>query len=187
MDLNTALDQALAATGRVVAGVKPTQFDASTPCPDFTVKALLDHVVSVNQMFGMAARDKKVDVTKMTGGGGDPAAEFDLSAKEASEAWKAPGILEEQVELPFGTFPGAVALNMFISETVVHAWDVAKATGQPTQIDPKLAEVSWEAVKDLPDAFRGGPGSGMPFGPKLEAPAGASPGDRLIAHMGRQP
>jgi uncharacterized protein (TIGR03086 family) len=187
MDLNTALDQALAATGRIVAGIKPAQLEASTPCPDFTVKALLDHVVGVNQMFFLAARDKKVDVSKMSGAGDDPASAFDLSAKEASEAWKAPGILEEQVELPFGTFPGAVALNMFISETVVHGWDVAKATGQSTEIDTKLAEVSWEAVKDLPDAFRGGPGSGMPFGPKVEAPAGASPGDRLIAHMGRQP
>jgi len=187
LDLITALDQALASTGRLVANVTPKQLEGSTPCPGFTVKGLLDHAVGVNQMFGMAAKDKSVDMSKMTGAGDDPATAFEQSAKLASEAWKAPGILDEQIVLPFGTFPGAVALNFFVTETVVHGWDVAKSTGQSTAIDPEIAAVCWESVKDLPDMFRGPEGSGMPFGPKVEVPDSASPGDKLIAQVGRQP
>jgi len=187
MELNAALDQALAAAGAVVSGVAPNQLAASTPCAGFDVKKLLDHMVDVNRMFDSGAREKKADVTKFTGAGDDPATSFDQTAKLASEAWKEKGILEAQIELPFGTFPGAVAINFFISETVVHGWDLARATGQTITLDPGVVETAWDAVKDMPDAFRGPEGSGAPFGMKVDVPQSASALDRLIGHMGRQP
>ena len=64
----------------------------------------------------------------------------------------------------------------------------AKATGQPTDLEPELATQLLATVGSfLPDEARGEDSSGAPFGPKQEAPEGASEADRLAAFLGRTP
>jgi uncharacterized protein (TIGR03086 family) len=86
--------------------------------------------------------------------------------------------------MPFGDFPGEFALGIHIVETVVHTWDLSKATGQPTELDPELCEAAWERTKDIDDSFRG---PGRPFGQPVAAPPDATPTERLVAWLGRQP
>ena len=70
--------------------------------------------------------------------------------------------------------------------TFTHGWDLAKATGQSTDLDPALAEQILEvAAMIVPDQFRGP--EPMPFGPAVEPPAGAPVADRLAAFFGRTP
>ena len=72
------------------------------------------------------------------------------------------------------------------TDTFTHGWDLAKATGQSTDLDPALAEELLQAAQLLvPDQFRGD--EPMPFAPPVEPPAGATAADRLAAFMGRQP
>lgn len=76
-------------------------------------------------------------------------------------------------------------MGLATSDTFTHGWDLAKATGLSTDLDPELAEQLLEAAALLvPDQRRGD--EPMAFGPKVEPPAGATPADRLAAFMGRQ-
>ncbi len=88
------------------------------------------------------------------------------------------------MHLPFGAVPGAVALGVHTVEAIVHGWDLARATGQPTELDPDLCAVAWQNAKNIDDSFRG---PGRPFGPAVPARSGATDTARLMAWLGRQP
>jgi uncharacterized protein (TIGR03086 family) len=81
--------------------------------------------------------------------------------------------------------PGRIAVAGYVQGLLAHAWDLAKATGQPTGGDPELA--AWALVlarRILPPEPRGGD---VPFGPVVQAPPGAGPYAQLAAWLGRQP
>jgi uncharacterized protein (TIGR03086 family) len=88
------------------------------------------------------------------------------------------------MKLPFGEFPGGIFVMIAASDAFMHGWDLAKALGQSTDLDPELAS-QLLAASMLPDEFRG-PDGQAPFGPKLDAPESASAADKLAAHLGRQ-
>ena len=72
-----------------------------------------------------------------------------------------------------------------MQEILTHGWDLAQATGQPTERDPELA--CWAlagAKRILPPEARG---ADVPFGPVVEVPPGAGPYAQLAAWLGRQP
>lgn len=87
------------------------------------------------------------------------------------------------MKLPFGEYPGAAFMGLATTDTFAHGWDLAKATGQSTDLDPELAETLL-ANAAIPDGFRGD--EPMPFGAKREAPAGSTAADRFAAHLGRK-
>ena len=71
------------------------------------------------------------------------------------------------VEVPWGKVPGRIAVSGYVQEILTHGWDLARATGQPTELDPELA--SWVlavAQRILPPEPRGGE---IPFGPVIPA------------------
>jgi uncharacterized protein (TIGR03086 family) len=69
---------------------------------------------------------------------------------------------------------------------MTHGWDVAKATGQSTDLDPELAAELLEGARlAIPDAFRG-PDTQAPFGPEQPVPANATNADKLAAFLGRK-
>src|SRR6185295_18455579 len=71
---------------------------------------------------------------------GDYLAEYDKGVAATIAAFGAPGAQEKMVTLPFGTMPGSAFMGLAMTDTFTHGWDVAKATGQSTDIDPALAE-----------------------------------------------
>jgi uncharacterized protein (TIGR03086 family) len=81
--------------------------------------------------------------------------------------------------------PGAVVMNMGAMDLFLHAWDVAKATNQSTDLDPVLADELLAVSRQMMQpGFRGDDGK-APFGPEQVAPAGATAADRLAAFSGR--
>src|SRR5438552_12951524 len=186
MEIVELHDRALEATTAIVANVDAAQFGAPTPCAEFDVRALLNHMVIGNDRFAKSAGGEPAEAVPLTGDflHDDALKSYRESAAAVSEAWRAPGALERTARLPFGDFPGAFALGIHTVEAIVHGWDLAKATGQPTELDPELHAVAWRNTKDIDDSFRG---PGRPFGPAVKAPAGASDTARLMAWLGRDP
>jgi uncharacterized protein (TIGR03086 family) len=116
---------------------------------------------------------------------GDYVATYDQGIAEALTAVRAPGGLEGIVELPFGSIPREMWLGILTTDAFIHGWDVAKATGQPTDLDPELAAELLEGARlFLQPAFRG-EDTVMPFGPEQDAPPGSSNADQLGAFLGR--
>src|SRR5260370_1365174 len=98
-------------------------------------------------------------------------------------ARRAPDGLSRSFQLPFGTLPGAAFIGLRTTDVLTHAWDLAQATGQSTDLDPELAAEALEASQErISPAFRG---PGRPFGEQQPCPEGRSKADELAAFLRR--
>jgi uncharacterized protein (TIGR03086 family) len=186
MDLVKAHDHALDLTAAIVANVRPEQLDLPTPCAEFDVRTLLEHMIAGNDRFAVVAGGEPIDSRPVLGSfdGDDPTAAYCASADAVSAAFHDPEVMERRMQLPIGEVTGDAAVTIHTVETIVHGWDLAKATGQPSEIEPALCAVAWEATRGIGDELRG---AGRPFGPPVPMPPTASDTDRLVAWLGRQP
>jgi uncharacterized protein (TIGR03086 family) len=95
--------------------------------------------------------------------------------------------MDKMMEMPIGELPGSVCVWIAAGDIFTHGWDLAKATGQPTDLEPGLAGALLAQIMPLlPDAMRGPEGQ-APFGPRVEVAESAPPADRLAAFTGRHP
>lgn len=181
------LEQALATTRAVLANVTPDQYDLATPCASWDVRTLINHIVGGTHYFAASVNDGKAPTnapsTDFTQG--DLMAAYDDGIKAAVAAFGAPGALAKTVEMPFGTFPVAAFMGLATTDQFTHGWDLARATGQSTDLDAGLAEQLLTGAKaTIPDQFRG-PDGQAPFGAVHEAGSDAAPADQLAAFLGR--
>lgn len=181
------LAKAFASTRAVLSNVTADDLDKPTPCKSWAVRDVINHIVGGAHWFGasceagVAPEQEPRDWTE-----GDMVASFDEGIDRTLAAFEAPGAQEKIVKLPFGEFPGAVFMGLATTDTFTHGWDVAKATGQSTDLDPELATDLIEVAANLvPDQFRGD--EPMPFAKQVEPPADATAADRLAAFLGRTP
>jgi uncharacterized protein (TIGR03086 family) len=142
-----------------------------TPCPQWSVQDLVDHIVAAPARFARMARGEEVDWSATPSAGPEPAARFrshaeDLLGAVADDA--APG--------------GPIPLDWQCAELAVHTWDLATALGRPTgDLDAEVAERGLAFMRaNLTDDNRG-----PAFGPEQRAPAGADAYQRIAAFAGR--
>src|ERR1019366_4685837 len=110
---------------------------------------------------------------------------YRAAAQRARAAWADDVKLDVMVEVPWGKIPGRFAVAGYIQEILTHGWDLAKATGQPTEGDPELAFFALAGAKRiLPPEARG---DDVPFAPVVPVPPDAAPYAQLAAWLGRQP
>jgi uncharacterized protein (TIGR03086 family) len=182
-DALTDLDRALAATEAVVAGIRADQWPAPTPCTELDVRAVLNHLVSGNLLFAALVRGEPRPDRGADHLGGDPLAAFRQAAGRLREAFAGPGVLESIYTAPFGTGPGAALVHVRTVETLVHGWDLARATGQPAAFPEDVAERALAAAKQQLTARPEGPGA--PFGAVVPVAEDAPAIDRLAGFLGR--
>src|SRR5262249_14099696 len=125
-------DRAAATATAVVAAVRADQYDDPTPCTEWTVRRLGNHLIAGNKIFTAGITDApEVDRT-VDHVGPDHAASFQASVADLRAAFAADGVLDRVYPGPLGDAPGRLLVNMRVNEFMVHAWDLAKATGQST-------------------------------------------------------
>lgn len=185
MDAIDAFAKAVDQTGRIVAGVKPDQLGDPTPCSDWDVRALLNHTIGGVYMFDDAAQGKEPNEAMFGQDlvGGDPADAYEQGAAKLKQTVRKPGVLDGAWTMPFGATPGQIAIGIATVETVIHGWDVAKATRQNADFDPELTEAAMAAARMFPPDIARAPGV---FGPEVDCPPDAPAHDRLAAFLGRR-
>lgn len=191
MDIVHLHKRALEATARLVDGVRHDQMGLSTPCSEWDVRALLTHLVGGNIRYAGLTRGEPIQRGPARGGGSsvdllgdDPAGAYRRSAAELKAAWADPALLDRMFELPIGVVPGRAALNLHLVETIVHGWDLARATGQQPAFDPDVVgAVAHVAQSRLP----GERPPGTPFAPAIPVAEDVPEIDRLAAYLGRMP
>jgi uncharacterized protein (TIGR03086 family) len=180
MDVTAALEQTFTHSSGVLAGVRADQLDDPTPCREWNVRQLLEHMIGVVAGLGSAAGGNPRQEFAL---GADPAAQFDEVAAAALAAWRSPGVLDGIVDIPAGSMPGHVVAGINLLDTATHTWDLATATGQPAELPEPVATAALEASEQIVSpAIRTGR-----FGHEQPVPAGASPTARLVAFLGRTP
>jgi uncharacterized protein (TIGR03086 family) len=167
----------------VLAKVGADQWTTQSPCAEWDVRGVVNHMTGGALMVAAAvAGSDFAHVDDYVGT--DPAASFKSAADAAVSALRAdPSILGRTLKMPFGEMPGAAVAGVFANDELAHAWDVAKATGQSTDLNPMLAEGCLAAAKQMITADFRKPGF---FDAETVAPEGASAADRLAAFLGRQ-
>ncbi|MDG4831107.1 TIGR03086 family metal-binding protein [Solwaraspora sp. WMMD1047] len=184
------LARALEQVGAVLASVREDQQELPTPCRSWTVAGLGDHLVhDLSQFFKTATGDRPDWSEPVPAVSGDRAAAFRAGASELIAAWRKAGDLTGTITMPgMGELPARFPVDQQTAEFAVHAWDMARATGKSTDLDPAVGQASLDWIRGaLQPAFRGAEADGRAFGPEVPVPADAPLYDRLAGLAGRDP
>jgi uncharacterized protein (TIGR03086 family) len=170
----------------VVAQVRADQWSAPTPCTDWDVRRLVNHVVGWNLFVAELLEGhtpvEVLDLIQRDVLGDDPAAAARASAERAIAAFGADGALEQTVHHPVGDLPGTYVVMMRVFDTTLHGWDLARAIGSNELMDQDLAAAVYEWSFPQRDALQA---SGA-FAPEPPIPADADVQTRLLALVGRK-
>ncbi len=187
MDLLSALNQTFDRTHSVIAGVRADQMANATPCSEWDVRALITHTMEVVAGIGRAIGANAGNSSAPEGAsftlGSDPAAQFRTLADTSLSAWRTTD-LNSEVNIGAGPMPGNVALGINLLDTTTHAWDIARATGQPEALPEDLASVVLGICQNIvTEEARGFAG----FHAAVKVADDANSTSKLVAFLGRQP
>lgn len=199
VDPRPILDRALATAASVVAGVRPDQLTAPTPCPEMDVRTMLGHLIGVlDRVAALGNGDDPFSVTETHAADDGWSEAFERAGERATAAWRDDAVLERPMALPWVQGSGAEVLATYFSELTVHTWDLAVATGQQPQWDDTVVTAALGARQTLPaenrralfaeiSAAMGLDEVAIPFAEAVAVPGDASALDRLVAWNGRDP
>jgi uncharacterized protein (TIGR03086 family) len=177
----TALD----AFSRRIDGLPPQCWQWATPCADWDVRTLVNHVVGENRWIPPLLGGASVaDVGTTLDGdllGDDPVAAWHDSVMPALDAIGATP-LDSIVHLSFGDFPAEEYLWQLTADALVHAWDLARATGQDETLPADVVDGCARWFDDVEEAYR----AAGAIGPAVVVD-GADPASALLGRFGRNP
>jgi uncharacterized protein (TIGR03086 family) len=180
------LPQDPAARHRAVAALFAAQtlevadWDGPSPVPEWTAREVVGHLVDWFAGFVSGSAGVELAGVPMD----DPVAAWERRAADV-QALDDPATADRRLSNPHtGDLPLAEAIDRFYTtDVLMHSWDLARAAGRPDPLDPDVAEELLTGLGTVEEMLRA---SGQ-YGPAVPAPDGASPGDRLMAFLGRDP
>lgn len=174
----------------LLLGVDDDELTAPTPCDDWTVAALLDHLMGQSYSFAQAAR-KRDDIPGADGPPPEPSAQhlsrhwrslLPVLLEDLSSAWKDPAAWTGTATAGGATMPATALGTVAMNELIMHSWDLARATGQDYAADPRILEVLVEFLGQGP--AEGAPGQ---FGPTVPLEAEDTLLEQALCLAGRRP
>lgn len=178
--------EAMSLFSRTVHRVRDDQWGSATPCTDWSVRELVNHL-TVEQLWvpplvtggaTVAEVGDRFDGDQL---GPDPVEAWDRAASGARESWLRPGALDRTVHLSMGESSGAEYCSEMTMDATVHAWDLARAIGADERIPDSLVDFSMGEVEPYAGTLAA---SGL-FEPPVPVPDNADPQTRLLALLGR--
>lgn len=152
------------------------KLDHATPCDDWDVRTLMNHMLETQRYFVGAAQGKDVSPPAESPPellGNDPVADFSNARSEMIETFGKPEVMEK----------AGPSLGIAFADQLLHGWDLAKATGQDATMPESLPEAAYETIHGK---FTEEQRKGV-FKPEVKLGAEASAQDRLLAYAGRDP
>ncbi|WP_426506052.1 TIGR03086 family metal-binding protein [Dactylosporangium sp. McL0621] len=190
MDEADRYERASAGFAAALREVHPQQWTAPTPCAEWDVRALVNHMTRGNLNYvALLAGATAADFIRLRDAdalGADPVAAYDASVRDCAHAFRAPGALDRMLDYPLGRARGGQLLAVRTTDSLVHTWDLARAVGAPEALDPGL--VAWAAAS-LEQTYAGLAGLERFFAPAQpsEQPPAGDEQDRLLRRLGRCP
>ncbi|GAA4362617.1 TIGR03086 family metal-binding protein [Actinomadura verrucosospora] len=188
MDIRSQMTPAAEAAARIVLEVPEERMDAPTPCPDWDVRALLNHLIFWSARGETAARKappagpgEDHDFTAEPGW----AERFAEQARRTAEAWQDPAAWEGNTSLTGNKegMPAGFIAGIVFGECVLHGWDLAVAAGREPAFPEPVLQAAWQQVASTAEISR----QYGALGPEVAVPDDASLLDRLLGLSGRDP
>ena len=187
MDIREAHRVACSGFEARVREVAPDDWNAPTPCEDWDVKTLVNHVVYGNLWVAPLVEGQTIEEIgdRFEGDvlGDDPVAAWTSSAAGAQSAIDAEGAMERTVHLSFGDFPGEQYIYQRLLDVLVHTWDLARAIKGDERLDPGAVELLHAWAEPLGEMLRG---SGAFASEPVEVPPSSDLQTQLLALLGRR-
>ncbi|MGA4542134.1 TIGR03086 family metal-binding protein [Uniformispora flossi] len=187
MDILDAFDRAMREFDSRVHQVAPDQWGSDTPCTDWSVRDLVNHVTAEHlwapELFAgktLAEVGDRFDGDVL---GDNPVRTWERAAEESRAAFHADGALDRAVHTSAGLTPAPEYAWQMISDLTVHAWDLARGIGADDGVDPGLAQAVYDAMSPHVASWQG---YGI-FAPPVPVPDDAPVQDRLVGLLGRRP
>jgi uncharacterized protein (TIGR03086 family) len=187
MNQHAEMTEAADAAARTVAQVDPGQFGLPTPCTDWDVRTLLNHLI-VWTSYSLEARAHGGSVSEELTErdfAAEPgfAAGYRAQLDRALAAWSDPAVWAGSLDVMGSATPAADVAALNLAEMVLHGWDLAVATGQRFQVSDAAAAAARQAVEANAELFRQYKG----FAEPVQVPPDAPVLDQLLALSGRDP
>lgn len=170
-----------------VDGVARDAWGRATPCADWDVRTLVNHVVGEERWAVPLLQGRTIaEVGDSLDGdllGDDPRRAAERAGRAAVEAFAVPGARNRTVHLSFGDTPATEYAWQLFTDHLVHGWDLAAATDGDRSLDDDLVEAcaGWWAGRE--ELYRG---AGA-IAERVDVGPNASPQERLLASFGRDP
>lgn len=165
--------------------ISSSQWTAATPCTEWDVRALVNHVGGeylwvTEMMSGKTIADvgDRLDGDVL---GDDPVRVVADAQSAASAAFGEPGAAKRTVHLSYGDTPAMEYAKVMAVDSVIHSWDLARAIGADDELDPELVDFAYGELQQTAENWR----AGGAFGPQCETTADASVQTKLLALTGR--
>ena len=187
MNAHAQMAAAAAETARVVGGVSAAQLSDPTPCPEWDVRTLVNHIIlwtgysAEQRAHGESVADELM--TKDFAGSPGFAADYAAQVDKAVAAWSDAAVWDRDLNVMGSQMPAADVAKMLIMETVLHGWDLATATGQDYRCSAEVAAVLMDTVTEQAEMFRQYQG----FADAVPVPDDAPLFARALALSGRSP
>ncbi|MEV4557768.1 TIGR03086 family metal-binding protein [Kitasatospora sp. NPDC049285] len=179
--------QALDRFGALVRAVPADGWQGATPCTDWTVRELVNHLTAeqlwVPPMLSGATVAELGDRFDGDVLGDDPVAAWTAAADAARTAFEEPGALARTVHLSYGDRRAAGYAREMVVDAVLHGWDLAQGIGADARMDPAAADFALAEVTPHAGALAA---SGL-FADPVPVPADADAQTRLLGLVGRDP
>lgn len=190
MDKNTVyphLTECAAEAARIARGVSTDQLSAPTPCKEWDVRGLVNHLVLYSS-HGLEHRALRKQLPEELTGrdfttDADWAEQYAAQLDRAVAAWSDPAVWEGEVDLGSAAMPAPAIASLITKELAVHGWDLARATGQDYRISDAAAALILTVVDEHAEIYRQYDG----FADPVPLPDGAPAFDRALADSGRDP
>ena len=159
MDAIQALSQARREFEQRMVAIQDDQWQNATPCPDWDVRALVNHMMLGNRMTaqllgGMPKPDVLAGLNDdLVGEATDLHADFVTVADELHAGFAADGGLDGTVDHPMGEIPRTMFIGFRACDYAVHAWDLARGIGADDQLDADLVQWLWEDCEPMKDGL----------------------------------
>lgn len=187
MELLEAFDRALGEFDGRVHQVEDRQWDAGTPCAEWTVRDLVNHLTAEHlwapSLLDGATLDEVGDRYEGDVLGDDPVRSWERAAAESRLAFHRAGALGGQVHTSGGLLPAEEYGWQMTMDLTVHAWDLAHGIGAEDTLDKDLAQAVYDRFAPQASHWQG---LGI-FDPPVEVSESADTQDRLVALLGRRP
>jgi uncharacterized protein (TIGR03086 family) len=164
-----------------VAAVPAAKWEQGSPCPEWTARGVVGHVVQTQGLFLGFVGKELGDIPSVDD---DPVAAFDAARSTMQRELDDPATATAEYEGFLGRTTLEASVNRFLCvDLVLHGWDLARAAGLEERIEPD--DVAW--VQAQADSYGDMMRSPQVFGAAVEVPAEADDQTRLLAFVGRKP